>query len=242
MNIQAFEAFLSRHERVAFQFGSGKDAAACLKLLAPYLDRITLLWANTGDAYPETLEYMDEIYSKVPHFVEVNGEQPSWVIEHGMPVDVVPVAASAFAPMMHQRNVPLLQPFNACCHHNMWEPMAKWLVENEVTGLIRGQKSSDFLGSSFQSGDWVGNMELFYPIADMTDEEVFEFLGDDVPDSYKRGLPSSLDCKSCSAYVSHNVGRLADLDLIYPPAAIRIRTIHSFLREELSSHLKDLEV
>lgn len=242
MDIQEFEDFLSRHERVALQFSSGKDSAACLRVLKPYLDRITLLWANTGDAYPETLEYMDKVYSEVPHFVEVNGEQPSWVIEHGMPVDVMPVSASAFAPMMHQRNVPLLQPFNACCTHNMWEPMAEWLMHNQVTGLIRGQKTSDSLGSSFRSGDKIGNIELFYPIVDMTDEEVLEFLGDDVPDSYKRGLHSSLDCRSCSAYVSHNAGRLADLDLIYPPAAARIRTIHSFLREELSSHLKDLEV
>lgn len=242
MDIKTLEEFLKRHDKVALQFGSGKDSAACLKLLTPYLDRITVLWANPGDAYPETLDYMDEIYSKVPHFVEVNGEQPSWVIEHGMPVDVVPVSASAFAPMMHQRVVPLLQPFNQCCHHNMWEPMAKWLVENEITGLIRGQKKSDALGASFKSGDWVGNIELFYPIEDMNDDEVLEFLGPDVPDSYKRGLHSSLDCKSCTAYVNHNAGRLEDLDLIYPPAAARIRTIHSFLREELSSHLADLGV
>lgn len=242
MDIQKFEEFLGRHERIALQFSAGKDSAACLKLLAPYLDYITVLWANSGNPYPETIAYMDEVYSKVPHFVEVIGEQPSWVIEYGMPVDVVPVSASSFKGHMHGREVPLLQPFNQCCSHNLWEPMAKWMMENGITGLIRGQKNCDSLSPPYRSGDILGGIEFFHPIEDWSNERVFDYLGNSVPDSYKRGLPSSLDCLNCTAYVSENRGRLADLDLIYPPAAKQIRTVHTFLREELSSHLKDLEV
>lgn len=241
MNIQALEAFLSRHKMVALQFSAGKDSAACLKLLAPYLDQIVILWANSGNAYPETVEYMDEVYSKVPHFIEVLGEQPSWTIEHGMPVDVMPVSASSFKGQMHGRDVPLLQPFNNCCSHNLWLPMARWVMENKVTGLIRGQKNCDALSPPYKSGDILGNIEFFHPIEEWTNEQVFDFLGDDVPDSYKRGLPSSLDCMNCTAYVSENRGRLKDLDLIYPPAAASIRSIHAFLKDELTSHLNDLE-
>ncbi len=241
MNTQALEAFLSRHKVIALQFSAGKDSAACLKLLTPYLDQIVVLWANSGNAYPETIAYMDEIYSKVPHFVEVNGEQPSWVINHGMPVDVVPVSASTFKSQMHGRDVPLLQPFNQCCSKNLWQPMADWMIQNGITGLIRGQKNCDALSPPYKSGDILGNIEFFHPIEDWSNEQVFDFLGDGVPDSYKRGLPSSLDCMDCTAYVKENKGRLADLELIYPPAAQRIRSIHSFLKEELSSHLNDLE-
>lgn len=227
---------------VALQFSAGKDSASCLKLLQPYLDQIIVLWANSGNAYPETVTYMDEIYSRVPHFVEVIGEQPVWTLTYGMPVDVMPVSASSFSGKMHGREVPLLQPFNQCCAHNLWEPMAKWMIENQITGLIRGQKNCDALSPPFKSGDVLGGIEFFHPIEDWTNEKVFEFLGNGVPDSYKRGLPSSLDCMSCTAYVKENKGRLADLDLIYPQAAEKIRSIHSFLREELSDHLKDLEV
>lgn len=241
MNIQLLEDFLRRHGKVALQFSAGKDSAACLKLLKPYLDYITVLWANSGNAYPETLTYMDGVYSQVPHFVEVIGEQPSWVLKHGMPVDVMPVSASAFKSQMHGREVPLLQPFNQCCAHNLWEPMAQWMMDNEITGLIRGQKNCDSLTPPYKSGDILGGIEFFHPIEDWTNEQVFSFLGDDVPGSYRRGLPSSLDCMGCSAYVSENKGRVADLDLIYPPAAASIRRVHSFLKEELINHIADLE-
>lgn len=241
MNIQLLEDFLNRHGMIALQFSAGKDSAACLKLLKPYLDYITVLWANSGNAYPETIAYMDDIYCKVPHFVEVVGEQPVWTQEFGMPVDVMPVSASSFKNQMHGREVSLLQPFNHCCNHNLWQPMAKWMMDNNVTGLIRGQKNCDALSPPYKSGDVLGDIEFFHPIEEWTNEQVFEFLGSDVPASYTRGLPSSLDCMSCTAYVSENKGRLADLELIYPPAAVRIRTVHKFLREELSSHLNDLE-
>jgi phosphoadenosine phosphosulfate reductase len=241
MNIPDLEAFLSRHEMVALQFSAGKDSRACLKLLTPYLDQIVVLWANSGNPYPETITYMDEIYSMVPHFVEVLGEQPEWTLQYGMPVDVMPVSASAFKSQMHGREVPLLQPFNQCCAHNLWQPMARWMVENQVTGLIRGQKSCDSLAPPYKSGDILGGIEFFHPIEDWSNGQVFDFLGADVPPSYARGLPSSLDCLNCTAYVKENKGRLADLDLIYPPAAKQIRSVHAFLRDELSSHLNDLE-
>lgn len=240
MNIKELESFLSRHNFVALQFSAGKDSLACLKLLQPYLEQIVVLWCNAGNPYPETVEYMDEIYAKVPHFIEVTGNQPAWVIEHGMPVDVMPVSLSHFGPMMHDRIVPKFQPFNQCCAANLWEPMADWIMKNGVTGLIRGQKNCDVHKPPFRSGDWVGEIEFFHPIEDWTDEQVFEFLGDEVPLSYKRGLTSSLDCMNCTAYADTNKARLEDLDYIYPPAAAQIRSVHSFLKEELIQYLKTL--
>lgn len=241
MDILLFEQFLKRHERVALQFSAGKDSLACLKLLKPYWNRIVVLWANGGNPYPETVEYMDDVWQKVPNLVELVGEQREWTLQHGMPVDVMPVSASAFGPSMSAKPAPLVQPFNQCCAHNLWNPMAKWIMDNNVTGLIRGQKNADSLKPPYHSGDMLGDIELFHPIESWTDEQVYEFLGEDIPASYKRGLTSSLDCMNCTAYVKENKNRLKDLDLIYPPAAKQIREIHQFLREELSSHLNDLE-
>lgn len=241
MNDQLIKEFFSRHERIVLQFSAGKDSAACLWLLKPYWDRITLLWANGGNPYPETVTYIDHIWGLVPHFVELVGEQPGWVIKHGMPVDILPISGSSFSNLMHDRAVPKLQAFNQCCSHNLWEPMAKYFYENGITGVIRGQKDCDSLKPPFRSGDKFGNIEFLHPIEDWTTSDVMEYLGDRVPDSYKRGLPSSLDCMNCTAYAGENVGRVKDLELIYPPAAAQIRSIHSFLREELSSQLADLE-
>lgn len=235
------EDFFSRHERVVLQFSAGKDSAACLWLLQPYWDRLTVLWANGGNPYPETIEYMDYIWGLVPHFVELVGEQPGWVIKHGWPVDVLPISASSFSSQMHDRQVPKLQPFNQCCSHNIWEPMAKYFYEYGITGIIRGQKSCDLLKPSFRSGDKFQNMEFFHPIEDWSTEQVMSYLGDKLPASYKRGLPSSLDCMNCTAYAKENSGRVKDLELIYPPAAAQISSIHSFLRDELKSQLSDLE-
>jgi 3'-phosphoadenosine 5'-phosphosulfate sulfotransferase (PAPS reductase)/FAD synthetase len=233
--------FLDSHAKVVLQFSAGKDSLACLKLLKPYWNRIIVLWANAGNAYPETLDYMDKVRKLVPHFVEVHGEQPAWVIEHGMPVDVVPVSMTSFGPYMGSKDLPLVQPFNACCHHNLWQPMADWIIANDVTGIIRGQKDCDTHKPPHNSGEWIGPFQVFHPIEKWTDEQVIEFCGDDIPDSYKRGMKSSLDCMSCSAYASHNKERIQDLDLIYPLAAKRIREIHSALRGEMLESLKDLE-
>jgi len=240
LDIIRFEEFLDRHERVVLQFSAGKDSLACLKLVKPYLNRIIVMWANGGNPYPETVDYMERVKGEVPHFVELVGEQPGWIIKHGMPVDTLPVRAGHFGPQMHGEEVPLLQPFNQCCAHNLWEPMGAFIVKNGITGLIRGQKDSDYIKPPFRSGDKLGPLEFYHPIESWTTEEVVAFLGDEIPDSYKRGLKSSLDCMNCTAYVKENKGRIEDLELIYPPAAKQIQQIHTFLREELRRQLHDL--
>lgn len=239
LDILRFEEFLDRHEKVVLQFSSGKDSRACLELIRPYLKRITVMWANSGNPYPEVVEYMDDILLSVPNFVELVGEQPGWVIEHGMPVDVLPVSAGHFGLMMGT-SVPKLQPFNACCGHNLWEPMAKFVIEGGYTGIIRGQKASDKLKPPFKHGDVFHGLEFYHPLENATDSEVIEFLGDDIPGFYKRGLTSSLDCLNCSAFVGDDPKRLPDLDLIYPPAAKQIRTVQEFMKAELSRYLENL--
>lgn len=239
LNILEFEDFLDRHEKVVLQLSSGKDARACLELVRPYLKRITVLWANSGNPYPEVIEYMDDLKKDIPHFKEVNGEQPIWVLEHGMPVDIVPVLSTHFGASLSQTGM-LLQPFNLCCGHNLWEPMANFILQNGYTGIIRGHKLSDKLKPPIKHLDKVGNLEFYQPLEHYTDAEVMEFLGDKAPPSYKRGLTSSVDCMNCSAFVGDDSKRLPDLDLIYPPAAKQIRSVHQFLKEELQRYMQDL--
>jgi len=234
--------FFKRHLRVALELSSGKDSAACLWLLEPYWDRLTVVWMNPGNPYPETREYMDRVKSLVPHFVELLGRQPEWIEQFGHPVDVVPASASPFTMIPRNQGNMKLQPFFSCCSANMWLPMDQWIRENEVTGVIRGQKSCDSLKNPFTSGQIVGGIEYLFPIEEWSNEQVMEYLGPDrIPASYKRGLFSSLDCMNCTAYVQENPGRVADLELIYPPAAKEVREVYAHVYEESMAVLDLLE-
>lgn len=233
--------FFNRHIRVALEFSPGKDSAACLWLLEPYWNRLVVVWANPGNPYPETLEYMQAIQETVPKFAEVKGRQPEWIKEFGYPTDILPVMASPFNHMPGTEENIRLQPFMACCSANMWQPMAQWVQANEITGVIRGQKVCDRLRSPISNGSIIDGVEYLFPIDGWDDVQVRDFLGDKIPDSYKRGLITSLDCMNCTAYVAQNPGRVADLELIYPPAAAEVKQVHSHIYEESMAVLDLME-
>lgn len=173
-----YNDFFSRHEKVILCFSPGKDSAACFYLLEDHLPEIELVWINPGNACPETIAYMAEVRAKVPRFVELRGKQPEFLQLYGPPK---------------------LGEFY-CCMMNKWRPLTQYIEENGVTGLIRGQKQADRLKQPVKSGDVVRGVEFLHPLENWTDEDVVGFLGDRIPDSYKRGLKTSLDCYGCSAY------------------------------------------
>lgn len=241
VSTRKLQGFFNRHLRIVLQFSSGKDSAACLYALEPYWDKITVLWMNPGNPYPETVEYMEKIRAMVPAFMELRGKQPEWIKEHGYPVDVLPVSSSPFIHSTANQRAIKLQPFPACCSANFWLPMMNWCVENEVTGIIRGQKLSDRMKTGVRSGDVINGMEYLFPLEDWTDEEVFSFLGDRVPPSYKNGLISSLDCKNCTAYVQENPNRIPHLQLVDPETAEEVKEVYRHLYEETMATMDLLE-
>jgi len=218
--------FLDRNPKTVLMLSAGKDSAACLKMLRSYLHRILVVWVNQGNPYPETVEYMNRISKDIPHFHIVNGNQPEFIRKNGYPADVVPVQV-LLEPIM-------FVPFTACCSANFWQPLTGFLKALEITGVIRGQKASDVLKSPAVSGTKIGGFEYFHPIEDWTDEDVVEFLGSDIPDSYRRGLHASLDCVNCTAYTADNGRRVAELERLAPSAYQEIITVHGVLKEKLA--------
>ena len=79
--------YFERHSKVALQFSGGKDSCVLLHLLAPYLDQLTVVWANSGDAAKETLDQMDRVRDLVPHFLEVKSDQPKQIDQFGYPTE-----------------------------------------------------------------------------------------------------------------------------------------------------------
>lgn len=236
MDKAQIEAFFARHERVCFQFSSGKDSAAVLWLLEEYWPQMDIVWGNPGNPYPETVAYMEAIAKRVPRFKCVLGNQAQDILAKGWPVDIVPMEATQIGMMLKGKPTLRLRPFWECCTNNMWSPMQEFVKQGDYSGVIRGQKQSDCLRGPFTSGAVIDGVEYFHPIEDWTDAQVVAFLGDRLPESYKRGLRSSLDCKNCTAYTSENSGRIADLEHIDKQAWQEVTAVHLHLLDAIAAH------
>lgn len=233
--------FMLKHKHVALMFSAGKDSGACLKLLrTDYLDRVTVIWANPGRAYPETVEYMLGIRRTVPHFIVAKGDQPNYVREHGRPADTVPFEATHWGHVASRNTGPRLVHITECCGNNMWTPMQYAIRECRATGVIQGQKRVDEWRSPGTNGVQLNGCEYHYPIFEWTPQQVIEYLGDDMPPSYKRGLPSSLDCMDCTAYLRHNRGRLRDLRERHPEVYAEIEPTVRWMHLQAMRNLNDL--
>jgi 3'-phosphoadenosine 5'-phosphosulfate sulfotransferase (PAPS reductase)/FAD synthetase len=239
--MSALSDFIDRHARIVLLFSAGKDSAACLKLLRPHLDHVLVAWANPGNPYPETVDYMVGVQHTVPHFTVTPGHQPLFIKLHGYPADVMPFAATPTGRGATRSDGPRLVPMEQCCRANLWEPMHKVVVDYGATGCIRGDKACDQLRSNVSSGQWHGGFEFHFPLWDWTEQQVLDYLGDDLPPSYRRGLKTSLDCMNCTAYQAENPGRMADLREHYPQAYAEVAPIVFWMRDTAKRHLAALE-
>lgn len=196
--------------KCVLQFSGGKDSLACLYLLRPYWDRLTVMWTNTGAAFPETLELMSRIRAMVPHFIEVKGDQPGHVALMGMPADIVPVRNTAVGQMIQPNHDVLLQSYLECCAASFWLPMQRAVIELGATLIIRGQRAAEARRAPIQSGHIVEGIMIRFPIEKWSEQQVFDFLrrkGVEVPAHYEY-TKTSLDCWSCTAYLDENQGRM----------------------------------
>lgn len=235
-----FEDFFSRHERAALQLSTGKDSAACLYLLEPFWDKLTVVWLNAGKPLQESLDYMEGIRAKVPNFLEVRANQPEWIRINGYPADVLPYEATKMGACNGFANSVRFSETFECCKANMWMPMAQAMKDGGFTGVIRGQKLADDLKSSLRSGAIVDGIEYLFPIESWSDSQVFAFLGDRVPGFYKRGLPSSQDCANCTGYVKSHAAWIPELLRVDTETALEVLSVREQQRKLLSNYLQTL--
>ena len=214
---------LERHSEAVLQFSGGKDSLACLYLLEPHWPKLTIMWVNTGAAFPETLAQMEEIKQLV-RFVEVKSNQPKNIAMFGPPADCVPLRASPFGRWAMQSDEPEIQSALECCHVNLWEPMRKAVKASGAKLVIRGQRRGDKDKSPLRSGSVVDGVEYWFPLEDWSDGDVLAFLnakGVKLPDHYAY-VNSSLDCWSCTAYRDHVVGRMRYMKARHPELHARV--------------------
>lgn len=234
------ETVLARHERCALQFSGGKDSLACLYLLQPWWEKITVAWVNTGDPFPETVEQMAAIRAMVPNFLEVNSNQPANIAEHGWPVEALPMTRTPFGKLLDGHPHPIMQPYYNCCNANIWTPMQEAMNALNATLLIRGTRLEDPRKGIVRSGMKVGNVEFLHPIEEWSSAQVRDFLGDRLPKHYA-GTETSLDCMHCTAFLYENVGKMRYMAAKHPAVYDEVRRRLIDIRDATAAELSYID-
>ena len=235
-------SWFAQHRNVALQVSGGKDSTACLYLLRDYWDRVTVMWANTGAAMPETVELIAKIREMVPHFIEVKSDQPAQIAQAGLPVDILPVRNCAIGRWIEPNKEARLQSYIECCATNIWAPMARAVTELGATLVIRGQRNSEKRRAPIRSGYTADGVTVWFPIEDWTEAQVWDYLKEQgVSIEHYAYTQTSLDCWSCTAYLDENVGKMRYLKERHPHLWEIQRANLETIRGLIASQLVDVE-
>lgn len=192
---------ISRHQRIALQLSGGKDSLACLYLMRPWLDQITVYWLNTGRTFPETMHTLEAVRPFIPHFVEITSDVNA-VHEHsGIPSDIVPASSTPLGRLVGHSS-PAIQDRYSCCFQTIMRPMHERMIADGVTLIIRGQRNDDPLKPAIRSGMVDAGIEYLFPIEDWSQGQVMAYLREQnapIPRFYEM-LDEAPDCMTCSAW------------------------------------------
>lgn len=211
--------FLIRHKKVALFFSGGKDSLACLELCKPYLDRIVVIWVNTGSNFPEVEECVTKVALEVPNFVEIPTNQ-AWSVEiNGYPSDVVPVNFTKLGQDVTTQKDIMLRSYLECCNENLWSPAYAKVKELGITGVIRGQRADEGHRAPIKSGYVADGIEYFFPLQDWSNEDVNDYLvkkGVEMTERLMMRSHTSLDCWNCTAFTENSVERMEYMKKYHP--------------------------
>lgn len=208
---------LDRHEKIAFEFSGGKDSLAALHLMHPYWDRFTVYWLNAGDCFPETLAVVNHVRAAPGlRFVEVKSDVHQVIETFGLPSDIVPCNSTPLGRIIDGEHNVLIQQRYDCCARTVMQPLHDRVIADGNTLIIRGQKRAD--KGVPHVGGVVDGIEIFNPIADWDDAQVFDYLrANDLPVSQVYdSMKTTPECMTCSAWWDD--GRAAYMKKNHPAA------------------------
>lgn len=194
---------IDRHEKIVLMFSGGKDSVACYYLLKEWLPKITVLWVNPGDLFPENEAIVREFAKKMPNFLEVKSDALGFKKLYGTPVDLVVINHTQLAEVSEgARETKVISGYD-CCSMNYWFPAQEEIKRLGSTLIIRGQRSDERATSPVRSGEIVDGVEYLFPLQDWTQADVLAYLtecGFSIPEFFHFS-ESSLDCLHCTAFL-----------------------------------------
>jgi len=192
----------------AVQFSGGKDSTVMLYNMMDMWDDVTVYWASTGDAPPETVSFIESVAALVPRFVVVQSDVIGDKLLNGVPSDLVTNEMRIASLGGYSGAMKVRHSFD-CCHANRMLPMYNRMVADGVTDVYRGQRNDDKHRGPIPHGTSIDGIVYHYPIRDLTDAEVHSVLAE-----YKaKGLPtppnydmltSTPDCLHCTGWLSED--------------------------------------
>jgi hypothetical protein len=112
-----------------------------------------------------------------------------------------------------------------CCYENIQKPLQDFVLENNVTDVIRGSKECDTL-VGVSDGYTKDGVTYHSPLWNWSHEDVFNYIkmyNIPILDNYKDPDSDSLDCWNCTAYMGRT-------------GAARVR----YVKENLPEHYDEL--
>jgi 3'-phosphoadenosine 5'-phosphosulfate sulfotransferase (PAPS reductase)/FAD synthetase len=192
---------LDRHEKIALLYSGGKDSRACVELLRDRLDEITIYHLDTGDLLPEMRACVAEVEADAPHFVRISTDVSGWIAANGLPTDLLPFGNHPIGYMLGHASAKLVPRYD-CCYINLMGPLFTRAHDDGCTLIIRGTKRVDMPRMAAENGEVGSGMELWLPLHDWTNEQVFAYLaqqGVKLSRVYDY-VVNSPECARCSAW------------------------------------------
>lgn len=234
---------IGNHDKIVLEFSGGKDSTALLYVARPYLDRITVIHADSGAEFPHVTKFVHETCAKLGaklHIVHPEMPIREYMREQGLPSDIVPVEAdSGIAKLLHLSPAQPLQSYLRCCGSMLLMPMHRAVTELGATLVLRGVKKCD-TRKGVGPGTVLDGVEYGAPIWDWSHDDVFAYLeaeGVELPDHYAT-VKDSLDCWLCTAHQAHyGAEKLRYVREHYPDLwpelRERSRAVHHAVAQEL---------
>lgn len=231
------EAVLRDGCRAVLSYSGGLESNLLLDMLAPWRDRITVVWVNAR-ALPHMPEYVRRRATGW-HFVELAADPYRFFRRHGLPTRVLPLGHTLEAHGDKPEPIPFppLRTEGECCVATRMTPLNGYAFSVSADVVIHGQRGGE--------GTWhfAPNLlpwDKWGPLMDWPREDVAEAVqrrGIELPEQYAHGL-TSFECAMCP--VETGAKRLGYLKARYPEihaeAVELMRPIHEAITRETEGY------